>query len=330
VRGDEVAERSRLLARLTALGAVQEDDRICVVAGDTTQPKLGLSTAAFRHIADSTGVVFHLAARLDFRSSFDALRATNVDALQQILALASAGVAKRIVYVSSLSVLDVPAYYDATVTEATPLTDPEWLPLGYAQTKWVAECLLSAARQRGYEVICLRPSWIVGEARRGIDTDFIAILMRVFAAVGAAPDTEGALNLVPADFVAEACARLGLNEVNAARAIGHLGAPSATTATDFSDAIAATGRAMDRLPLSDFMSRLSGHLRQARSLELMMFRHIFLGSSTRPAIGLPYLDGRAPVFDSTASLRALAAAGLPPPKLDLGELVRVSLGPAAS
>ena len=274
-------------------------------------------------------MIFHLAARLDFRSSFDTLRATNVDALQQILSLASSGVAKRIVYVSSLSVLDVPAYYGETVTEVTPLADPEWLPLGYAQTKWVAECLLSAARERGYEVICLRPSWIVDEARRGIETDFISALVRVFAAIGATPDTEGALNLVPADFVAEACVRLGLNEVTAAGTVGHLGAPRSTTVADFASAIATTGRAMRRLPLPDFMSRLSVHLRQARSLELMMFRHIFLGSSTRPAIGLPYLDGRAPVFDSTASLRALAAAGLPPPQLDLGELVRVSLGPAA-
>ncbi len=82
---------------------------------------------------------------------------------------------------------------------------------------------------------------------------------------------------------------------------------------------------MERLPLAEFMSRVSLHLQQARSLELMMFRHIFLGSSLRPAIGLPYLDGRAPVFDSTVSLRILQSAGLPPPELDMTELTRVCL-----
>jgi thioester reductase-like protein len=305
-----------------------------VVAGDVTQPRLGLSPAAFARLAAGVGVVFHLAARLDFRSSFNALRVTNVDAIQQVLSLASAGLAKRIIYVSSLSVLDVPTHYGRTVTEGTPLIDPENLPLGYAQTKWVAEMLLAAARERGFEVMCLRPSWIVGEARRGIETDFIASLLRLFAATGATPDSPGALNLVPVSFVAEACALLGMSPAGTlpeSRHVFHLGAPEAVTSADFAAAVAATtGRQMERLPLPHFLSRLSSMLQQARSLELMMFRHIFVGSSSRPAIGLPYLEGRAPVFDSTASLRILQDAGLPPPALDLQELARVCLHPAGS
>jgi len=331
VRGDKVAEKSQLLAQLSGSGITAPERRFRVVSGDVTQPRLGLSSAAFTRLAASVRVVFHLAARLDFRSSFDALRVTNVDSVQQVLSLASVGVAKRIIYVSSLSVLDVPAYFGETVTEATPLIDPECLPLGYAQTKWVAEVLLSAARERGFEVMCVRPSWIVGEARRGIETDFIASLLRVFAATGATPDSSGALNLVPVSFVAEACALLGLSPagtLTAQRCIFHLGAPQAVTSAGFAAAIAATGRRMERLPLADFLSRVSSHLQQARSLELMMFRHIFLGSSLRPAIGIPYLDGRAPVFDSTASLRILQAAGSPSPGLDLTELACVCLQPA--
>lgn len=328
VRGDTAVQKTHLLELLSASGITLPARRLRVVSGDVTQPRLGLSASAFARLAASVGTVFHLAARLDFRSSFDALRVTNVDSLRQMLSLASVGVAKRIIYVSSLSVLDVPSYFGATVTEATPLIDPECLPLGYAQTKWTAEVLLSAARERGFDVICLRPSWIVGEARRGIETDFIASLLRVFAATGATPESSGALNLVPVSFVAEACALLGLSPAAppaAQRCIFHLGAPQAVTAASFAAALAATGRRMQRLPLAEFLSRVSLHLQQARSLELMMFRHIFLGSSLRPAIGLPYLDGRAPVFDSTASLRILQAAGLPPPNLDLTELARVCL-----
>jgi thioester reductase-like protein len=332
VRGDKVAGRSRLLARLAALGTAAPAGRVLVVAGDSTQPRLGLSSAAFARLAARVSAVFHLAARLDFRSSFDALRVTNVDAVQQVLSLASVGLAKRIIYVSSLSVLDVPTRYGETVTEATPLIDPEWLPLGYAQTKWAAEMLLDAARERGFEVTCLRPSWIVGEARRGIETDFISSLLRIFAATGATPDSPGALNLVPVSFVAEACALLGVSPAGmlpAKRSVFHLGSPEAVTSAGFAAAIAATGRQVARLPLADFLSRVALLLQQARSLELMIFRHIFLGSSSRPAIGLPYLEGRAPVFDSTASLRILQAAGLPPSRLDLQELARVCLHPAA-
>ncbi len=330
VRGDQAAGRSQLLARLAASETACPAGRLRVVSGDVTQPLLGLSSAAFARLAGSVGdIVFHLAARLDFRSSFDALRVTNVDAVQQVLSLASVGLAKRIIYVSSLSVLDVPTNYGQTVTEATPLLDPERLPLGYAQTKWTAEVLLLAARERGFDVMCVRPSWIVGEARRGIETDFIASLLRVFAATGATPDSSGALNLVPVDFVAEACALLGTSRadtLSANRNVFHLGAPEAVTAAGFTAAVASTGRRVERLPLADFLSRVSRLLQQARSLELMMFRHIFLGTSSRPPIGLPYLDGRAPVFDSTESLRILQLmAGLPPPSVDLPELARVCL-----
>jgi thioester reductase-like protein len=328
VRGDKAAAKTRLWARLAGLGTTVPARRLRIVPGNVTEPRFGLSEAEFARLGAGVGTVFHLAARLDFRSSFDALRVANLDSVRQVVALASVGAAKRIIYVSSLSVLDVPAYFGATVTEATPLIDPECLPLGYAQTKWAAEVLLSAARERGFEVICLRPSWIVGEARHGIETDFIASVLRVFAATGATPDSSGALNLVPVRFVAEACAFLGLSPAAtpaSQRCIFHLGAPRAVTAAGFATAVAATGRRMERLPLAEFLARVSLHLQQARSLDLMMFRHIFLGSSLRPAIGLPYLDGRAPVFDSTASLRILQTAGLPPPEPDLAELTRVCL-----
>lgn len=328
VRGDRAAEKARLMASLAASGIAVSARQLRLVSGDVTAPRFGLSPASHARLAARVGVVFHLAARLDFRRSFDALRITNVDPLHHVLSLASIGLAKRIVYVSSLSVLDVPAYYGETVTEATPLIDPEWLPLGYAQTKWVAETLLSAARERGFDVMCLRPSWIVGEARREIETDFIASLLRVFAATGATPETPGALNLVPVSFVAEACALLGITPAGTLPAIVHLGAPEAVTSAGFAAAIAATGRQVERLSLADFLSRVSLLLKHGRSLELMTFRHIFLGSASRPPIGLPYLEGRSPAFNSTASLQILKAAGLPPPCLDLPELARVCLHPA--
>jgi thioester reductase-like protein len=302
--------------------------RITVMSGSIAEPQFALPSKAFARLTKEVGIIFHLAAQLDFRSSFDKLRAVNVDGLRHVLSLAAVGVAKRIVYVSSLSVLETTAYYGRTVTEATRLIHPELLPLGYAQTKWTAEVMLAAARARGFEVLCLRPSWIVGHNLRGIETDFIASLVRIFAAVGATPDLPGALNLVPVDFVAEACALLGLQwPRNSEAHIFHLGAAEAKSNAHFAEAIATTGRGMDRVSLSVFLDRVSDEFRRQRSLDLMMFRHIFVGSPSRPPIGLPYLDGRAPVFDSTASLRVLQQAGLPQPALDLAAFARCWLQP---
>jgi thioester reductase-like protein len=325
-RGNAVSAREHLTTRLAALGVKVPKGRLSVISGSITQERLGLPAATYLRLANEVGIVFHLAAQLDFRSSFDRLRAVNVDNLPHILSLAATSVAKRIVYVSSLSVLEASSYYGRTVTETTPLVDPALLPLGYAQTKWAAETMLGAARARGFAVLCVRPSWIVGHDPRGIETNFIACLVRILAAVGATPNLPGRLNLVPVSFVGEACALLGLMQgPSAQNGACHLGAPQAMSNAHFADAIAATGRTMDRVPMSEFLRRVSAEMQQRRSLELMMFRHIFVGSSTQPAIGLPYLDGRAPVFDATATLQFLQDVGLPPPTLDLPALVRSCL-----
>jgi thioester reductase-like protein len=324
VRGDAAIDEARLRARLATLGAIA-GDRLSVISASITEPGFGLSPQAFARLADSVGVVFHLAAQLDFRKSFEALQAVNVHPLRQVLSLAASGVAKRILYVSSLSVLETTANYSKTVTETTTLADPELLPLGYAQTKWTAEQLLAAARGRGFNVVRVRPSWIVGEDLPNVETDFIASLVRVFAAVGATPEEPGALNLVPVSFVAEACALIGLAGAGAAEpphGVFHLGMPQAASTGRFAEAIAATGRPMARVKLAVFLARLAAELKATRALELLMFRHILVGSASRAAIGLPYLDGRAPIFDSTASLQILQAAGLPPPTLDLAALAR--------
>ena len=325
-RGNAVSTRAQLTKRLSSLGAEIPKGRLSVISGSITDERLGLPTKVYSRLANEVGIVFHLAAQLDFRSSFDRLRAVNVDNMPHILSLAATGVAKRIVYVSSLSVLEASSYFGQTVTETTPLVDPALLPLGYAQTKWASEMMLAAARTRGFDVLCLRPSWIVGHDPRGIDTNFIACLVRILAAVGATPDLPGRLNLVPVNFVAEACALLGLmDKPSAPHGICHLATNQAMTNAHFADAIAATGRAMDRVPMPEFQRRVSAELQQQRLLELMMFRHIFVGSSSRPAIGLPYLDGRTPTFDATATLNLLREAGLPPPALDFNALVRSCL-----
>jgi thioester reductase-like protein len=330
VRGDAETVAGRLLERLAAFGVNPPPHRIVVRSGSITEPRFGLSETAFTDLANSVGIVFHLAARLDFRGSFEALLHVNVNPLRQILELASAGIRKRIVHVSSLSVLETTSNYNRTVRELTPLEHPELLPLGYAQTKWTAETMLAAARTRGYEVVCVRPAWIVGHDRRGIETDFVASVIRAFATIGAAPETDGVLNLVPVDFVAEACAALGLT-TRADRRIFHLGSPNAVSVSQLVEGIVANGCSMERVPLPMYFARLSDELKRGRSLDLMKFRHILVGSPLRPAIGLPYLDGRAPVFDSTSSLEILGSTGISRPTLDIVSLVRncLRLSPAS-
>jgi thioester reductase-like protein len=310
-----------LLERLAVHGVNPPPHRIVVISASITEPRLGLSDAAFSDLANRVGIVFHLAARLDFRRSFEALLHVNVHPLRHILELASEGIAKRIIYVSSLSVLETTSNYYRTVHESSPLQHPELLPLGYAQTKWTAETMLAAARTRGFAAVCVRPAWIVGHDPRGIETDFIASVIRVFATIGATPETNGALNLVPVDFVAEACAVLGLAR-RANGCIFHLGSAVPVCSEQFAAGIVANGIRMERVSLAVFLTRVSEELRQGRSADLTMFRHILVGSSLRPAIGLPYLDGRAPVFDSTLSLDILRSAGVPPPTIDIVSLVR--------
>jgi thioester reductase-like protein len=137
-------------------------------------------------------------------SAYDGLRSANVVATTALLRFASDAVRKRFHFVSSLSVCfahggppDVPEDL-----EMLPWVDR--LPLGYAQSKCVAEALVREAARRGLPAQIYRPALLAGHAASGAmnTNDLIAALLKGCIRMGAAPDLDWVFDAVPVDTAA--------------------------------------------------------------------------------------------------------------------------------
>ena len=188
--------------------------RVRALAGDLERPLFGLPEAEFRALGREMDAVVHCAASTNLLLPYEALRGTNVVGTRDCIRLACAERRKPLELVSSIGALlsrDLP--HGGPLDEDSEIEDGNSILGGYPQTKWVAERLVKAAAARGLEARIHRPAIVTPHSQsgaRGSDRDAFTTLLRAMVAVGAVPDLDLELNLVPVDFVASAIVALML------------------------------------------------------------------------------------------------------------------------
>jgi acyl carrier protein len=229
VRPSAVNPHRRLRATLESLGLWSDDldQRLRIVVGDLSLPRLGLGDSEFAAVAKGNDAIYHAAADVNWVSGYDALRATNVSGTTELLRLAFTGVPKPFHFVSSVSVChstSAPRDVDETL-DALHTMDGLWL--GYAQSKCVAEALVREAGARGLPVTIVRPSLVSGKAADGRSNpdDLVARFIAGCIAMRAAPDLDWRVDCIPVDDVATSLVRLSYAH-DAGIAISHLIATS--------------------------------------------------------------------------------------------------------
>lgn len=210
---DDAMAAQRLASANASYGLPTVDARANVVAGDIGAPAFGLGPVAYRGLAERVGVVLHCAAEVNWAATYAQLRPVNVEATRALLRFACTHVAKSFQFVSSVaagySTLDASPLHETALP-----ADPAGLHLGYAQSKWVAEQLVEAARRRGLPAATYRPTLVAGHSESGIgnDDDLFSRMLRGCVGLGHAPDLDWVLDACPVDFVAEAIARAAVRE----------------------------------------------------------------------------------------------------------------------
>lgn len=206
---DEAEALTRLRGRLRHYGLDPDRcaDHVVVVPGDLGRPRFGLDEGTWADLAQEVEVVLHNGAQVNFAYPYEALTAVNVGGTRTVLALAAERRFKAVHYVSSMSVIAGSGVAGIRrMEEDTPPTHPELLSQGYAETKWVAERLVSRAARRGLPATIYRPHEITGATDSGIwNTDtMMCALFRTVAETGTAPDVPLLLDFVPVDYTAAA------------------------------------------------------------------------------------------------------------------------------
>jgi long-chain acyl-CoA synthetase len=264
--------------------------RIEIIRGDVTESGLGLNSAVYSRLARRLTHVVHSAADLRLRAPLDELRRTNVDGTREVLALARAAHAdhglSRYCHISTAYVASSTedVVHEADFGRATSKDVP------YEQSKWEGELLVREAAG-ALPTTVLRPGMVVGDSTTGEIRTFNTIyaplrlyLMGRLLIVPASPSLR--VNLVPVDYVAQAAARLTVDE-QARGLTFHLTAPwdSQPTLREFTEAVRSWAR-----------ESLAMKLPRLRFLPAVVLRGVPYGGD-RGALGLlrtisPYLDDR--------------------------------------
>lgn len=223
--------------------------RVRAVPADLTSPACGLDADAWSRLARSCGAIVHCAASVSFGLELAQARAINVGGTRQALALArrarAEGALDRFVHVSTA--------YVAGDTAGGFLESQRDVGQGfrntYEQTKLEAELAVADASDELAGVV-MRPSIVVGERATGWTSAFNVIYPPLRAFVSGAIDVvpgrpEGIVDIVPADYVADAIAHLLLRRADVRGALHLVAGESATTIGELAELAAArAGRAV--------------------------------------------------------------------------------------
>ena len=197
--------------------------RIVPVAGDLCSPRLGLDEAQFQELAETTDAIYHNAAAVNFLYPYRDLRDANVLGTRELLRLACQGKAKRFHFVSTLGVCYTTSARELAEDEDVLPFLPD-LPLGYAETKCVAETLVRTAAERGlaasiYRLAPLTGSELTGRAN---EDDFLSRFIKGSIQMGAAPDLDVRLDDCPVDYASRALVALSREPRNGSLDVHHL------------------------------------------------------------------------------------------------------------
>jgi amino acid adenylation domain-containing protein/thioester reductase-like protein len=181
--------------------------RIVPLPGDLSQPSLGLSAATFRELALKVDLIYHNGASVNLVYSYSALRSANVMGTLEILRMASQGKVTPVNFISTTDVFS--SSYSSrkkAIREDSELDEGNKLDKGYAQTKWVAEKLLTAANLRGIPVCIYRPGMLTGHSQTGVvqTNDLMCRIIKGMIQLESAPNLNQWVNMTPVDYASKA------------------------------------------------------------------------------------------------------------------------------
>ncbi|MGL5833103.1 MAG: thioester reductase domain-containing protein, partial [Waterburya sp.] len=231
--------------------------RIIPVVGDLSQPLLGLSTDYFNALAESVDVIYHNGAWVNFTYPYSQLKAANVLGTQEVLRLAVQSKIKPVHFISTIGVVGAADRHLEILSETTPIDHSEQIESGYTQSKWVAEKLVTIARDRHIPVTIYRPGRISGQSKTGVcnPEDHTFRMIRGCIQLGTVAQDDSLVNLTPIDYAVEAIVHLS-NQPESLGKTFHLFNPQPTPWSEVVNSIIALGYPLKPLDYQQWRQNL--------------------------------------------------------------------------
>lgn len=261
VRADSVDQgRARLEKAAKELAGVSLPDTepIRVVCGDVGSPQLGLATAEYQTLAREVHTVVHGAAHVNFVYPYAALRGPNVAGTEQVLLFCAAGAPKPLHFLSTVGVLATGNVEGPPRPETAAVEENARLLVGYEQSKWVADRMVTLARKTQLPAWIYRIGFVGGQTNDGAllrSNEFFPSLLRGCIALGVYPALDSAFGFVPVDWVADVIADAVLHPAGEPADL-HLVHPEPMTVRGCFEQLQRAGYRVQPLPFDDWRKRL--------------------------------------------------------------------------
>jgi thioester reductase-like protein len=322
VRADGDGQARQRLAgrqRRYGLGSLP-DGRVVALAGDLGRPGFGWERERFDGYARRLDLILHAGAYVNFTYPYGQLAPVTVGGTAELIRLAAAQRGVPLHFVSTLAVL---AGFGAAgvrrVDEDTPLAHPEHLYMGYTESKWVAERILSRARDAGLPVAVHRPYEISGDLPGGawnLESATCA-LFKVIVDSGVAPDINLSLDLVPVDVLAAQITHIATRRPAESRTY-HLANPAPATLRDMVARLRARGHRIRYEPFARWVPEVVRFACDHPDHPFTPFLSLWVDRSPRSGLVLKemFFAEHFPGFGRDHAAAALAGAGIRVPPVD--------------
>lgn len=192
-------------------------DRIIVVPGNLSLKKFGLSEHDYVQLSETTDLIVHCGALVNFIYRFDKLAAPNIEGTRSIVSLATDGKRKPIHYISTIGIFPASKKtHTVAITEKDSIYFGDDVELygGYAQTKWVAESIIQQARESGIPINIYRLGRISGHSITGFwpKHDFVYAFLNSCIDMKMLPNLPISFDMLPVDICATLISKICLNK----------------------------------------------------------------------------------------------------------------------
>ncbi|MEU4222387.1 SDR family oxidoreductase [Actinoplanes sp. NPDC026623] len=227
----------------SGLSGMSVSGQVHPLIGDLSLPLLGLSAQQWTELGQEVSTIVHAGASVNHFLSLERMVDTNVSGTLALLRLAGEHRDKRMHFISSMSILG----RDHAGNRANRLP-PQPPPGGYAQSKWLAECLTKICQSAGFDVSTYRVGGLGPDTETGEvnPRDWRWLTMRAALESGRWPISHGGPRWLPVDVAARmVIGNLAHHTAPAERY--HLVAPSRPTWDAVFDELVRLGHDLERV-----------------------------------------------------------------------------------
>jgi thioester reductase-like protein len=237
--------------------------RVIVVRGDVTLERLGLTEKRYAELQGETDITIHAAANTSLLAKYRRLEPINVQGTGRVIEFCLGTAERNLSYVSTYTVMG-----DKTFDERVRFRETDYdlgqgfNHMNYQRSKFRAEAMVRAARDRGLRWRIFRPGQIYGDSITGAyphsETQVTGLfydLFRTAMDTAVMPESYIHYDVVPVDYVSRGIVALSKG-IDDFFEVYHLTNPDAKTFAEVMGLLREIGYPIELLPEKIYQQRL--------------------------------------------------------------------------